>query len=398
MRYEDILCDANILYKAYLASVKNSKWKDSSQKVMLNFLRYIFKLQDELSNRTLRNGKAETFPLHERGKIRPISSLTVEDKIIRHALCDDVFMPLVRNKIIYDNGASVRGRGISFSRKRFEIHLKRYFKLYGNSGYILFGDFSKFYDNIIHDVAKRELNKLTGEDEFVKWLLDIMFDAFVMDVSYMSDSEFEEASEGVFDKLKHRERSEGIKPTGERLLYKSVNIGDQLSQILGIYYPYRIDNYVKYVRGQKFYGRHNDDWYIMSPSKELLHDIYDGIQETASELGIHLNKKKTRIVRIDSSYRFLQIKYSLTSTGKIIKQINPKRVTAMRRKLKKLAVKVKDGRLPYIGVENTFKSWMCANYKTMSRRQRENMITLFEDLFDKKIEVIQKKMIFKEKE
>ena len=87
---------------------------------------------------------------------------------------------------------------------------------------------------------------------------------------------------------------------------KSVNIGDQLSQVIGIYYPYRIDNYVKYVRSQKFYGRYMDDWYIMNPSKEELFDLLDHIHQIAEEYGIHINKKKTRIVKISSTYKFLQ--------------------------------------------------------------------------------------------
>ena len=45
---------------------------------------------------------------------------------------------------------------------------------------------------------------------------------------------------------------------------KSIDIGDQLSQVIGICYPHSIDNYIKYVRGQKFYGRYMDDWYIMN--------------------------------------------------------------------------------------------------------------------------------------
>lgn len=68
-------------------------------------------------------------------------------------------------------------------------------------------------------------------------------------------------------------------------MHKSVNIGDQLSQILGIYYPYPIDNYVKYVRSQKFYGRYMDDWYIMNPSKEELQDLLNHIRDIAKERG-----------------------------------------------------------------------------------------------------------------
>lgn len=174
---------------------------------------------------------------------------------------------------------------------------------------------------------------------------------------------------------------------------KSVNIGDQLSQVVGIYYPYPIDNYVKYVRQQKFYGRYMDDWYIMNPSKEELEDLLESICKIAAELGIHINRKKTRIVKISSKYKFLQIKYTLTDTGKVIKRINPDRVTAMHRKLKKLAIKVGNGEADYDNVENMFRGWMGGHYKLLSREQRKNLIQLYEDLFSKEITIVNKKLI-----
>lgn len=200
----------------------------------------------------------------------------------------------------------------------------------------------------------------------------------------------------TFNKLDYRNIPES-KLTGEKWMEKSVNIGDQLSQVIGIYYPYRIDNYVKYVRSQKFYGRYMDDWYIMNPSKEELFDLLDHIHQIAEEYGIHINKKKTRIVKISSTYKFLQIKYSLTDSGKVIKRINPKRVTTMRRKLKKLAVKVKNEEITYENVENMFRGWMGSFYKLLSKEQRKNLIGLYEDLFEKSITIISKRMIITDK-
>lgn len=339
--YSEIVSDANNLYKAYKASVKNSEWKETSQRFRLNFLRYIFKIQEAILNRTLKNGPVQEFSLNERGKTRPISSIPIEDRIIRHILCDDILLPEVKKHIIYDNCASIKGRGMSMQRKRFEIHLKKYYRLYGNEGYILFGDFSKFYDNVIHKVAKDELLKLFDDDEFIEWLLDVIFDGFKIDVSYMDDDEYDNCLNSLFNKLEYRKIPDELK-TGQKFMEKSVNIGDQLSQVIGIYYPYPIDNYVKYVRGEKFYGRYMDDWYIMSPNKDNLIDILKNVKEIAVGLGIHINEKKTRIVKISSTYKFLQVKYSLTKDGRVIKRMNPKRVTALRRKLKKLAVKVRN--------------------------------------------------------
>lgn len=392
MTYEEIVSDANNLYKAYRASIKGSKWKETTQKFIMNFLRYIFSIQEELLNRTLQNGPTEEFSLSERGRVRPITSIQIKDRIVRHALCDEVILPEVKKHIIYDNCASIKGRGISRQRFRFEVYLRKYYKLHGNEGWILFGDFSKFYDNIIHEIAKRELLKLFDDDKFIGWLLTLIFDGFKIDVSYMTDEEYANCMESTFNKNEYRKIPKE-KLTGEKWMAKSVNIGDQLSQIVGIYYPYRIDNYVKYVMSQKFYGRYMDDWYVMNPDKQVLLNILDGIRTIANELGIHINEKKTRIVKISSTYKFLQIRYTLTKDGKIIKRINPDRVTAMRRKLKKLAVKVRNNEIDYDGVENMFRGWMGSFYKLMSRQQRKNLIMLYEDLFDKTITVVNKKLV-----
>lgn len=392
MNYEEIVCDANNLYRAYKVSVKSSKWKETTQKFMMNFLRYIFEIQDDIVNRTLQNGTMQEFTLHERGRIRPITSIQIRDRIVRHVLCDDILLPEVKKHIIYDNCASIKGRGISQQRKRFEIHLHKYYKQYGNDGWILFGDFSKFYDNIIHEIAKQELLKLFDDDEFINWLLTLIFESFKIDVSYMTDEEYASCMTDTFNKLEYRKIPKE-QLTGEKWMEKSVNIGDQLSQVIGIYYPYRIDNYVKYVRSQKFYGRYTDDWYIMSPSKEELNDLLKHICEIANEYGIHINMKKTRIVKISGTYKFLQIKYTLTDNGKVIKRINPNRVTTMRRKLKKLTVKVVNGEVDYENVENTFRGWMGAHYKLLSKEQRKNLIQLYEDLFDKDITIVNKKLI-----
>lgn len=398
MTYKDILCDANNLYKAYLASVKTSKWKESTQIFEMNFLRGIFRIRDALFNQVLTNGVISEFELHEqRGKVRPITSLSIEDRIVRHALCDEILMPKVRRKIIYDNGASSKGRGIDFQRKRFEVHLRKYYKLYGNEGWALFGDFRKFYDNVVHELAKRELLKLVDDDSFVDWLLTVIFDGFKIDVSHLTDEEYLECFEGIFDKLEYRRETKGKDLlTGQRFMPKSVNIGDQLSQTIGIYYPNRIDTYVKYVAQQKFYGRYTDDWYVFNPSKDVLLDILDNIRRIANELHIHINEKKTKIVKISSPLTFLQIKFTLRDDGKIIKRMKSSKVTLFRRKLKKLAVKVNSGEVPYIFVENMFKSWMGSFYKLMSRAQREGLISLYETLFNKRITIINKKMVISE--
>lgn len=395
MNYKAIICDVNNLYDAYLKSIKGSKWKESSQRVMCHYLEHLSKLQNELQQMTYQPSEEGEFILHERGKIRPITSLQPRDRIVRHVLCDCVLMPAIQNKLIYDNGASIKGKGISFSRKRFEAHLRKYYMHNKtNDGYILFGDFRKFYDNIPHEQIKAEFLKLLDNDDYIAWLLDTIFNNFKVDVSYMSNDEYATCMDSVFDALKYRDIPKS-QLTGEKFMYKSVNIGDQISQLIGIYYPYAIDNYIKTVCGQKYYGRYMDDWYIISPSVQELKKLLQDIEAIATKYGIHINHKKTRIVKLSSTYKYLQIRYTLTDTGKVIKRINPKRVTAMRKKLKKLAMFVEQGKIDYQSAENVFRSWMGANYKIMSKATRQNLVCLFEKLFNTSITINSKnRMIF----
>ena len=394
MTYEDVLCDANLLYKAYEDSIRGSKWKEPTQKIMLKWLNYIFRIEDEIRNRTLTNDPAIEFTLRERGHLRAISSLSTKDRIVRHDLCDNILMPEIIKHVIYDNGSSIKGRGVAFQRKRFEVHLRKYYARYGSEGYILFGDFSKFYDNIIHDIAKDQLLKLFDYDDCLDWLISLILDGFKIDASWMTEVEYETAKYGVFNKIEYRKMRRPTLQNGI-YIYKSVNIGDQFSQDLGTYYPHPIDNYIKYVKAQKFYGRFVDDWYIMHPDKSILEELLANITEISGRLGIHINQKKTKIVKICGTYKFLQIKYTFKNDGKVYKRINPERVTAMRRKLKKLSIKVKAFELEYEYVETMFKSWMGAHYKLLSRKQRLGLISLYENLFDCKIEIINKKMVIR---
>lgn len=244
--------------------------------------------------------------------------------------------------------------------------------------------FSKFYDNIIHEIAKNQLLELFHYDEYLDWLLTVIFDNFKVDVSYMSDEEFESCISDVFNRLDYRKIPKELK-TGDRFMEKSLNIGDQLSQIVGIYYPNRMDTYVKFVRSMKYYGRYMDDFYIISNSKEELMSVFEGMIKIANELDIHMNMKKTHIGRLDKVNKYLQVKYTLTDTGHLIKRINPKRVTKMRQKMKGLKRKLDRGETSYESTEEMFRSWMGSFYKVMSKSQRLQLIKIFEDLFNRKV-------------
>ena len=392
--YEKIMTDPNNIYKGILSAIDGSKWKEKSQYSLNNILTLTFDIAKMLENRTYISEHEASFTLHERGRLRRVDSFPVPDRAIRHVLCDDIFSSKIKNKIIYDNGASVKGRGISHSRKRFEVHLRKFYMRHNsNDGWILFGDFSKYYDNILHDVAKEQLLELVDHDDFINWLLDVIFKEFEIDCSDLSEDDFNKLYEGVFNKLVY-DPPKTKNPT--KTMKKSISIGDQLSQQIGIWYPHEIDNFIKIVKSQKYYGRYMDDWYIISDSRDELIKILHKVVDICKPIGLHINVRKTHITKLNSIYKYLQVKYTLTSTGKVIKRINPKRVTVMRHRLKKLCRKVYEGTVEYDNVENMFRAWMGSFYKLLSVEQRCNLIKLYEELFNKRIMIYNNKMYIKE--
>lgn len=62
-------------------------------------------------------------PLRERGKIRPIDAPHITDRQIHKTLCNEVLIPLYSPSMIYDNGASQKGKGLHWQFKRIKQQL-----------------------------------------------------------------------------------------------------------------------------------------------------------------------------------------------------------------------------------------------------------------------------------
>ncbi len=371
-----------MLYDAFRASMKGSAWKEEPQKFEIDFLSEIVKLKHELVAREYQTMPGSEFTLSERGKVRHIHGGRMRDRVVRHALCDTVLDEALQPYLIYNNSASQKGKGVSFARKMFEKDLHNYWlKHRTNDGYVGFVDFSKFYDNIRHDKAKEMVSAKV--DEFSGWLFGQIVDTFRIDVSYMDDEEYAGCINQKFDSVKYHQQIPKERRTGQKFMDKSVDIGDQVSQDIGIFYPVQVDNYAKIVRGAKMYGRYMDDIYIIGNTKEYIASVIHGITEQAGELGIFINERKTRIVELSSTFKYLQIKYSLTDSGKVIKRINPKSVSRERRKLKAYKRMCEKGKIEYNAVEQAYKSWMGANVPVMSKKQVENMKQLYKGLYGK---------------
>lgn len=374
--------DMNVLYDGFIKMMKSSSRKEEALKFEVDFLSGIANLKQEIKKQTYEPSQGHEFTLKERGKTRHVHGPNTRDKVVQNSLCDAVLDKALHPYLIYNNSASQKGKGVDFARRKFERDLHNYWLKYRtNDGYVGFVDLSKFYDNIQHKKLKEMVSPKV--DELSNWLFGKIVDTFKVDVSYMSDEEYAGCMSRIFDSVKYYNEIPEALRTGQKYMEKSMNIGARVSQDGGIFYPARIDNYAKIVRGVKGYGRYMDDIYIIGCTKEYVESVIRGIADEANELGLFVNKKKTHIAKLTDTYKYLQVRYTLTETGKVIKRINPKAVTRERRKLKAYKRLYDKKEMGYDDIEQAYKSWMGAHVQIMSKDQIKHMKQLYKDLFGK---------------
>lgn len=342
----ETFADANNLLAGIKRIEHASGWKESVQKISINKLRTVYRLQKELCEGCYQPGEEHVFTVNERGHIRAIRALEPYDLILQHSLCDSILYPKLTKYLIYDNGASLKGKGVSFTRKRLEEHLRKFYLNHGCDGYILLIDFRKFFDNIDHEKLLAAFNSKVPEVmDFLKVLLR------------QYEIPLDNAQEFIAQPFNYLDYLSGKYKTGSNKLQKSLGIGSPLSQIAGIFFPTTLDNYCKIVKGCKYYGAYMDDRYVIHKSKDFLKELLQEITVIAQSLGLFINERKTQIIKLSHGFKFLQTKYNLTASGKIIKRLPHSVIVRERRKLKKLAAFVICGELTLAKFRQQYLSW-----------------------------------------
>ena len=347
------ICNANHLISSFYETRSGTDWKESVQRYEINLLQNVRHSQLDIRAEKYKMKPSIEFQLHERGHKRNIKSLHISDRVVLHSCCNNVLVPRVRPKLIYDNGASLKNKGIDFSRRRFCIHLNKYYQHYGNKGYIRFFDFRKFFDNIPHQKALEQYKPLLNDEEFE--FIKNIFKTFEVDVSYMTDEQFACCMQEVFNSLDYINLN--FLHTKEKMMPKSVGIGNQISQITGVFFPHELDNFIKIVCGVKYYGRYMDDFYIIAQTMEELDALTIQIIAECERLGLHLNYKKIRTSPLDKEFLYLKTIYKILSNGRIIKRIAKDNISRERRKIRKFRKLVNKGNITPEHATNCYKSW-----------------------------------------
>lgn len=348
------------LWKSYYACRGNVKWKGSVQNYGLDLMKNTY-----LSHEKLKNGEDTfkgfyTFDVNERGKIRHIRSVHISERCIQKSFCKNALVPMLSNTFIYDNGASLKGKGTAFAIDRLTLHLHQWYRIHGNAGYVIKGDFKQYFDNIDHETVLSIVDKAFSDKRFVEYV------------------------------------KRGISHYGE----KGLGLGSEENQIFAVAVPNRLDQFLKTEKGIRQYARYNDDFYILVETKEEARKLLKEIRRVTDKLKITLNEKKTQIIKLSHGFTFLKTKFNLTDSGKVLRRPDRSKMLRERRKLKSLRRMLDEGLVTVKYVCMQYKSWRgqfepdkkkhkprlyeCKYRKWYAHKSLVSMDRLFHELFIKK--------------
>lgn len=300
------------LYRSSKKAQRNVSRKYSVQK-------YKYKRNINLYNTLLmlRNGTYKSkgfyeFTRVERGKTRLIKSNHISERVVQKSLCDYCLTPILRTKLIYDNGATLKHKGCEFVLRRTKLFCRKALKE-SKTLYFLTMDFHSYFENINHEILLEEINK------------------------YIKDYK-------TFALYTHFVKCFGLKGLG---------LGSQISQISAVFYTHTIDNLIKHNLRCKYYTRYMDDSVIIETSKGKLKTCLSKIKETCANYEIKINEKKTFVSR--NHFSFLKRHWSTTS--KLFVKPSKDTYYRMMRKLKIFGKWLNKNKLTTANIETSFESW-----------------------------------------
>lgn len=317
-------------------------WKDSTARYIENILEETLILQEQLKRGTYHTEPPIRFKIYE-PKEREIQSLRFRNKVFQRSLCDNALVPGLMATFIYDNGASLPEKGVDFAMRRLKTHLQKFHRKYGLEGYVYQFDIRHYFDSINHEAVMQQVRKRFKDERIIKYT---------------------EEAIAIFGEV-------------------GLGLGSQVSQILALAALNETDHFIKEELHIKYYGRYMDDFYLIHHDKEYLKYCREQIEEKLKAIGLELNPKKTQLYPIRNGIKYLGFHFRITETGRVYMKINRKSVTRQRRKLRKMAALLKEGRVTFEDVQMQYQSWRAHALWGNSKQLVKKMNRYFDEIFIK---------------
>ncbi len=318
-------------------------WKRAVQNYRANLMLNVYRKWAELMSGNLKWKGYYEFDLFERGKLRHIKSEHISERPVQRCFTDNFLIPLMRPHLIYDNGASLKGKGTDFTIRRFSKHLQEALALYGPDAELVLYDFSGYFDSIDHEAlilyVKRFLNP-----------------GRLLDYTIMFIRRCDAAGVGL-------------------------GLGSQVNQILAVSFPSPIDHYFKAYVGLHSYDRYMDDGGMTCKDNIQSAMCVRALQNLSIDLNLKLNPDKIHVQKITRPFVWLKVRWQVMPSGRILKRITRANVSRERRKLKRLRRRMDAGMVTQEAVQCNWASWRGYTKRFRARKTVYSMSKLYNELF-----------------
>jgi hypothetical protein len=335
------MIDIDTLKEKFFKCKEGVGWKCSIQ----NFGLHLYPELKKLHNTLIVDGDVSKgyyyFWIMERGKKRHIESCHISERTVQKSFSDNCFTPIFEPYLIPNNCSSRSGKGTSAAVNYFKRDLIRAQRMHKGDFYIVQGDVHNYFGSIPHD-------------KLIEVLDEIIFD---------------ERIRTFYHRNINRHGDAGI------------GLGCQNNQNFATVYLNSLDHYVTNQLHSKFYGRFNDDFYIMVKTKAEAKRMVELVRAKFAELGLELSERKTKIVRSTHMVTYLKQRFVLLPEGRVIIKPNRRSAVRIRRKLKAFVAKIKKRKMTYKQVENYFKSTMGVFKDRQAYKTRVELCKYFNQLY-----------------
>lgn len=360
--FDEVMSFGN-LCRAGKDCCSGSRWKTSTINFETNLLAECLEVQQSLANGTRKFGGFHSFTTIEHGKARAIDALPIRERAAQKCLCQNLLTEAYSRSFIFDNSASLKGKGMDFALRRLKKHLSDHFRRHGTEGGIYQFDFKGYFGSIPHDRIKARAKRVIRDERLYQLFCDFVDD---------------------FQRLKTADK------TAERK--RGVGLGSEVSQIIALDYADPIDHYIKDRRRIKGAARYMDDGHAISNSLEELKDLDRCLHQLAEAMDIEMSDKKCVITPFrHHSFTFLKMRIKLEDSGKVTMRLSRKSIRAMRRKLAIFRRWVDDGTMDAEDAIQSYQSWRAHAKRADSYRTLEAMDARFVQIFAEELRVRKKK-------
>lgn len=316
-------------------------WKDSVAGFVLNGVKEVAKLSDDLENGTYKERSHKYFTIRY-PKERQIMSINFRDRVYQRSLNDVAIYPTLSRGFVYDNCACQKGKGTDFARGRLKCHMQKYFRKHGSDGYVLKMDVRKYYQSIRHDDAKAVFRKKLPPNVYER--ASTILDGFPGDTGF--------------------------------------NPGSQIIQIVGLSMLDAIDHCIKEKLRVKHYIRYMDDMLVISDSLDELETVRKIVTDKLAEIGLELHPDKTKVFTLKKGVLFLGYHFRLTDTGKVVMTLDTERLNSARRKYYRLVKLCKDGKISREKVDESYRCFREHASKGDGYRMLKNLDAYYQGLWE----------------